>query len=144
MDPNNPIVKLCAKGMSEEARGNSEAAAKLFHLAWDHSSSDFERCIAAHYVARHQAQAERALDWNQRALDSANRIKDDSAAEFFPSLYLNLGKSHEDIGHTDSARELYRCAANGLECLPAGAYRDIMEDGIKGGLQRVANLATSV
>src|SRR4051794_39420994 len=137
MDPNDPIVKLCAEGMSEEARGNIEAAAKLFEDAWDQSGGDFERCIAAHYVARHQAGADLRLEWNQRALDLANRIGDVSVSEFLPSLYLNLGKSHEDLGNAPQAMELYQRASDQMRSLPASPYREIVEDGVRRGLERV-------
>jgi|tagenome__1003787_1003787.scaffolds.fasta_scaffold19403288_1 tetratricopeptide (TPR) repeat protein len=143
MDANNPIVKLCAQGMDEEAKRNFESATKLFKEAWEQSASDFERCIAAHYAARHEPDVEMALQWNQQALDCAHRITDGSAAEFFPSLYLNLGKSHEDLGNRQTARELYEIAADRLGSLPASAYRDIVEDGIKRGLQRVAASANT-
>ena len=137
MDPNNPVVKLCAQGMEEEGKGNAAKAANLFQQAWEQSTNDFERCIAAHYLARHQPNADLALRWNQEAMDCANRVADGSVAEFLPSLYLNLGKSNEDLGSVERARELYECAADRVDCLPGGAYRDIVEDGIRRGLQRV-------
>jgi hypothetical protein len=139
MDPTNPVVKLCVQGMEEESHGNIAEAAKLFAQAWLDSRNDFERCIAAHYVARHQPTAELALHWNQEALDCANRVADGSVAGFFASLYLNLGKSHEDLENVDQAGQLYACAAGKLASVPAGAYRDIVQDGIKRGLQRAGN-----
>jgi hypothetical protein len=54
MDPNNAIIRRCAEGMELEMKGQIEEAARLFAVAWDGSSDDFERCIAAQYVARHQ------------------------------------------------------------------------------------------
>ena len=127
MDPSNPVVK-----------GNAKKAAKLFEQAWTESTNDFERCIATHYVARHQPCGQLALHWNQEAMDCANRVPDGSVAEFLPSLYLNLGKSYEDLGNAQRARELYECAAARLGFLSPGAYRDIVEDGIRRALQRVA------
>jgi hypothetical protein len=144
MDPNNFIVKLCAQGMEEEGNGKMAEAVRLFDLSWTQSANDFERCIAAHYVARHQASAELKLKWNQQALDCANRITDGSTAEFLPSLYLNLGKSHEDLGSTAEARRLYERAAVNLTSLPAGAYRDFVQEGIARGLQRVDSSTESV
>lgn len=138
MDPNNPVVKLCAQGMEEESKGNDERAAELFEHAWNESSDDFERCIAAHYVARHQANAELALQWNQEAINCGQRVTDDSVAEFLPSLYLNLGKSHEDLGNLEGARRNYECAAEKLPSIPAGPYREIILDGIERALQRTA------
>jgi hypothetical protein len=137
MDPTNAVVKLCAQGMEEEGRGNSTEATKLFARAWAESTNDCERCIAAHYVARHQPTAELSLRWNQEALDCANRVADESVAGFLASLYLNLGKSHEDLENDDEARRLYECAAGELASVPAGAYRDIVQDGINRGLRRV-------
>jgi hypothetical protein len=137
MDANNPVVKLCVQGMEAEGKGDPSAAAELFHRAWDASTNDFERCIAAHYVARHQPTANQALDWNQTAMDCARRVPDDSVAEFMPSLCLNLGKSLEDLGNTAEATRLYRCAKDTVDRLPAGGYRDIVQDGINRALQRV-------
>ncbi len=137
MDPENTVVKLCVQGMEEEGKGNNEQASSLFAQAWAESRNDFERCIAAHYVARHQATAEQTLNWNQQAMHCAHRVCDGSADQFFASLYLNLGKSYEEIGNGERAAELYRCAAARLGVVPPGAYRDIVQDGIERGLLRV-------
>jgi len=144
VDQNNVVVKLCAQGMAAEDEGNVERASSLFAQAWAQSTNELERCIAAHYVARHQPSAAQALQWNQEALDCANRVTDGSAGEFLASLYLNLGKSHEDLGNADRARQLYENAAEAVVALPAGAYRDIVEDGINRGLQRLDDSKRSV
>lgn len=143
MDQNNAIVKLCVLGMEEEDKGNPAGAGELFLQAWTRSTNDFERCIAAHYVARHQPDAVKALHWNQQALDCAGRVDDGSVSEFLPSLYLNLGKSHEDLGSAAEARRLYQNAADIIDRLPAGAYRDIVEDAINRGLRRVSSEYTN-
>lgn len=52
--PFNNIVKLCLQGMEMEEKGKSEEAIKLFLQAWNEATKDFEKFIAAHYVARHQ------------------------------------------------------------------------------------------
>lgn len=137
MDPNNPVVKLCVLGMEEEGKGNGKEAAELFMRAWELSAGDLERCIAAHYVARHQPTVEFALHWNQQALECALRAGDASVEEFFASLYLNLAKSHEDLGDREKARQLFEQADAKLVCLPPGAYREIVQDGISRGLRRV-------
>src|SRR3974390_1759904 len=124
MDPTNAVVKLCAQGMEAEGRGNGTEATKLFAQAWAQGTNDFERCIAAHYVARHQPTAELSLRWNQEALDCASRVAEGSVAGFLAWLYLNLGKSNEDLENDDEARRLYECAADELASVPAGAYRD--------------------
>jgi hypothetical protein len=139
MDPNNAIIRLCVEGMELEIKGQIEEAAKLFTVAWDRSSDDFERCIAAHYVARHQNVAAEALRWNQESLRYGKASDHPSVREFYPSLYLNLGKSHEDMGNRGEARKFYELAAQRANLLPENAYANAVRDGIARGLQRVAN-----
>ena len=137
MDPNNAIVRLCAEGMELEMKGQIEEAARLFAVAWDRSSDDFERCIAAHYVARHQKIGAEALRWNQESLRHARASDHPSVREFYPSLYLNLGKSHEDMGDRGEARKFYELAAQSANLLLENAYGNAVRNAIARGLQRV-------
>jgi tetratricopeptide (TPR) repeat protein len=111
MDPNNPVVKLCAAGMAAEGKGRQAEAKALFEQAWAAHTDDFEACIAAHYVARHQATAEAELDWNREALRRADAAADERVREFYPSLYLNLAHSLEKLGQIATAHEHYSLAA---------------------------------
>jgi tetratricopeptide (TPR) repeat protein len=130
MDPNNPVVKLCVQGMDCERNGDFAAAAQLFRQAWNQATTDFDRCIAAHYVARHQIDPLDELEWNQVALGHAHTVADDQVREFYPSLYLNLGKAYENVGNRDQAKQFYRSAADVLESLPEGPYKDIVRRAI--------------
>jgi tetratricopeptide (TPR) repeat protein len=137
MDPANPIVKLCVEGMRAETEGRIDEARLLFIQAWEESKNDYDACIAAHYVARHQKTPEEILRWNQESLDRADALNDERMQDFYPSLYLNLGKAHEDLGNREMARKYYELAAARMNGLPAGRYGDVVRDGIKRGLQRV-------
>jgi tetratricopeptide (TPR) repeat protein len=137
MDPNNPVVVLCAAGMQAEADGELDEAAETFQQAWAVASDDFERCVASHYLARHQPTPELALEWNQRCLELAEAVGDDRVDGFFPSLYLNLGKSHEDLGHRELALEFYRRAQMVVRSIPESPYRTMLAGGIARGLARV-------
>ena len=130
MDPNNPIVRLCVQGMECEKGGRFEDAAELFLSAWNQSADDFERCIAAHYVARHQKNPADTLRWNQRSLDHANAVAYERVREFYPSLYLNMGKAHEDLGNREAAEQFYAMAATVVDCLPDGPYGKIVRDAV--------------
>ena len=105
VDPANAVVKLCAKGMAAEAEGRMDDARGLFAEAWSVSTDDYEACIAAHYLARHQAPAEETLWWNQEALRradaAANRV-----SGFYPSLYLNAAYALEQLGRIVEARRV--------------------------------------
>src|SRR5574338_605520 len=101
MDPNNPIVQLCIEGTRAEYAGRKADACALYAQAWETAADDYEACIAAHYVARCQETPEAALRWNQTALrhaDSAfNGVRDERVSEFYPSLYLSLGGTYEQL-----------------------------------------------
>ena len=62
IDPNNPVVALCAAGMAIE--GDSSAARALFEQAWEARRDDYDASIAAHFLARHQPTIESRLHWN--------------------------------------------------------------------------------
>jgi tetratricopeptide (TPR) repeat protein len=138
MDPDNAVVRLCVEGMEWEGKGQFEEASRLFLSAWQESKDDFESCIAAHYIARHQKSPPEVLRWNQEALNRANAVNDDRVQEFYPSLHLNMGKAYEDMGNREKAQTSYELAAAELNRLPPGPYRDMIQAGIERGLQRVA------
>ena len=137
MDPENPVVKLCVEGMERESKCNFEEALALFLSAWTRSTDDFERCIAAHYVARHQQTPEEALRWNQRSLDHARASGDEGVCEFFPSLYLNMGKAYEDLGKREDARRFYAMTAELLSTLPDNPYGRTIAAAAERALERV-------
>ncbi len=136
MDANNRIVKLCAEGMQAEMDGRLEDARKLFERAWNVRRNDYEACIAAHFLARHQASSEDTLRWNEEALERADRADVELVRGFYASLYLNLGHSHEQLGNAELARSSYEIAENHLVAVPDGTYKDIVSKGIANALAR--------
>jgi rifampin ADP-ribosylating transferase len=109
-DPNNNVVKLCVQGIDMEGKDKPEEAIRLFLQAWDKATSDFEKFIAAHYVARHQKNVPAKLKWIETALQFALKINNDNVKGAFPSLYLNLAKCYEDLGDLDNAKKNYELA----------------------------------
>jgi hypothetical protein len=138
MDAGNPVVALCAQGMQAEAGGRSGDARGLFDRAWLAARDDYERCVAAHYVARHQDTPADTLAWNLRCLELADAVGDERVAGFYPSLHLNIGQSHEDLGDPEAARLAYRRAAAVVEGLPQDDYGRLLRDAVARGLERVA------
>jgi tetratricopeptide (TPR) repeat protein len=137
MDPNNPVVKLCAQGIEVEMKGRRDEARSLYLQAWELRQDDVDACIAAHYLARHQDSLAETLRWNELALTHGMRATAESIRSFFPSLYLTLGKSYEDIGDTARAREHYERGERSLGTVPSGGYGDIVRDGLRNALERV-------
>ena len=138
MDPNNPIVQLCVEGMKAEGAGRHDEARALFTQAWEAHTDDWEACVAAHYLARHQPTPQDTLRWNQLALRRAEAVTDDRVDGFFPSLYLNLGHSHEQLGNVSEARRYYGLAAAQSVALPDGRYAGIVQQGIEHGQRRIS------
>jgi len=111
-NPNNSVVKRCLQGMGMEEKGKPEEASKLFLQAWDEAINDFEKFIAAHYVARHQKNVSDKLTWLETVLRFALEINDDSVKSVFPSLYLNIAKCYEDLIEPDKAKKNYELATS--------------------------------
>ncbi len=111
MHLDNPVVKLCVEGTQAEFQGRIDEARSLYQQAWDAAQNDYEACIAAHYVARHQKHPAERLRWNQIALEKAKAVNDESVQEFYPSLFLNMGQSYELLGNLDEAKRYYDLAA---------------------------------
>jgi hypothetical protein len=123
--------------MEAEIAGDSVKARDLFDRAWGAASDDWERCVAAHYVARHQATPEMTLHWNEECLRYADAVGDDRVAGFYPSLFLNIGHSRETLGEIDLAAAAYVEAEARLGTLPPGPYADMVRDGVARGLDRL-------
>jgi tetratricopeptide (TPR) repeat protein len=136
MDPNNPVVRLCMEGMEAEAKGKFEVARELFEQAWSVCQDDYDACMAAHFLARHQDSPQAVFEWDQEALNRANAVGDDRVQSFYSSLHLNLGHSYEALGALAEARRHYQMSADRLDDVPEGPYKEMMRNGIARGLKR--------
>lgn len=134
-DPENKIVKLCAKGL--EIEGQPEEAKKFFIQAWEEASNDIERLTAAHYIARHQSSVADKLKWDEVALQHALNIKDDSVKGIFPSLYLNIAKCYEDLNDLTNAQKHYQLALLATDTLVDDGYGNMIKMGILNGIERI-------
>jgi rifampin ADP-ribosylating transferase len=84
--------------MEREDRAEHEEAKHLFAQAWDRAADDFERFLAAHFLARRQADAAGRLQWLQTALQLALEVNAESVAPAFPSLYSSIARCQEELG----------------------------------------------
>src|SRR3954471_17141781 len=112
----NKVLQLCAMGMEKE--NSPEEALKLFEEAWKTASTDYEKSMAAHYMARHQNEVSEKLTWDKVALKHALNIEDEKIKSTLPSLYLNIGKCYEDLNDFDNAIHNYHAASSFAEYLP--------------------------
>lgn len=122
--------------MEAEALGKTAEARELFSQAWEQAADDADTFTAAHYLARNQADPAKALKWNLEALNRAASLDREEIKQYYPSLYLNAGKSYEDLGEGEDARRHYLLAADYAAHLPAGKYSDMIRAGVGQGLER--------
>ena len=111
MDTNNPVVALCISGSRAELEGRRNDAYALYAQAWTLAQDDYEACIAAHYMARTVTDPQEVFRWNQESLHRAEAVNDGRVDSFYPSLYLNMGHSHELLGEQAEAEGYYALAA---------------------------------
>lgn len=96
--------------MGMEETGEPEQAERLFLQAWNESTNDFEKYIAAYYVARHQKNAHDKLRWFETSLRFALEVNNESVKGALPSLYSNIAQCFEELNDLDSANENYALA----------------------------------
>ncbi|MEO3783958.1 hypothetical protein ABGB12_11540 [Actinocorallia sp. B10E7] len=140
MNPDNPVVRLCSQGMRAEAEGRDAKARTLFQQAWESAEDDYEACVAAHYLARHQPNAQETLHWNRECLERADRVGDERVEGFYASLHLNMARAHRDLGSPGQAREHFVAAAARLRDLPAGQYAEWIRLSVAEGLRSTGGL----
>lgn len=116
--PNNAVIKLCMSGMSLEDSGNIEDAITIFDKAWHEAKDDYERFIAAYYVARHQKEIADKLKWLEASLKYALKINDENVKSAYPALYLNIAGCYEELCDADNAKRNYELS-NSYKGAPA-------------------------
>ena len=104
-NPSNKVIKLCLQGMAMEEQGKPDEASRLFLQAWNEATNDFEKYIAAYYVARYQETVSDKLKWLETALQFAVNINDDAVVSAFPNLYSNIAQCFEDLGDVYNAEK---------------------------------------
>lgn len=134
---NNKVVQLCTQGMELEVKGNTKEATDLFLEAWSIAITDFEKFTAAHYLARHQNSISDKLHWDNEALNCALRIDDETVKAVLPSLYLNIGKCHEDLHNFKTAKLFYEKGFSFTCFLPDDGYGKMINAGIMNAMERM-------
>lgn len=135
LDTNNEVVKLCIDGIQQESN-DINIAKDLYQKAWNNAHTDYEKCIAAHYLARNQ-NIDTELKWNAIALEHAMQVTGVDIKGILPSLYLNLGKSYETSGQLKEAVNAYDLAKENSIHLNDDGYGKMILSGINNALSRI-------
>jgi len=93
--------------MRLEDSGDIEDAITMFCKAWHEATDDYERFIAAYYLARQQKSITDKLKWMETSLQCALNINDDNVKSAYSTLYLNIAKCYEELCDSDNAKRNY-------------------------------------
>src|SRR4051812_33163654 len=104
-NPNNKVVKRCLEGMDMEAKGNREEAGKIFLQGWIEATNDFEKYLAAYFMARQQTDVSAKLKWFETALRHASTIESHSIRSALPSIYSSIATCYESLNDVASAEK---------------------------------------
>jgi rifampin ADP-ribosylating transferase len=111
-NPNNKVVKLCMQGMETEGNEKTGEAGRIFLEAWNEATNDFEKYLAAYYVARNQKGVGDKLKWLETALQLALKINSDAVNGALPALYANIAKCYEDLNDPANAKKNHELASS--------------------------------
>ena len=124
MFPQSVTVRLCAEGAQAEADRRPSVAIHLYTQAWEAAQSDVDACIAAHYMARCQAESRSRLYWCSEALRLAEGLPDEIRNVLLPPLHVNAAAAYEDTGDSAAAQWHYeQASAMGLKHDAGGGTR---------------------
>jgi tetratricopeptide (TPR) repeat protein len=91
--------------MEMEGEHKPEEASRLFLQAWNEATNDFEKYMAAYFVAWHQENVPDKLKWLETALRFALTVNNDAVTAAFPGLYSKIAECYEDLGDADNAKK---------------------------------------
>jgi len=109
-NPNDRIIQLCMQGMHVEETGKFEEAVNLYGQAWDEATNDFEKFLAAWYVARRQPEASGRLKWYEIALQLALSLDNEAVRAAFPSLHDFIAQCYQELGDISHATKHHELA----------------------------------
>jgi len=110
--PSNTVVKLCIQGMELEAADKPEDASQVFLQAWNEATNDFEKYIAAYFVARHQDNVPDKLKWLETAVKFAIKVNNVAAASAFPGLYSRIAEYYQELGDAHNSKKNFELASS--------------------------------
>ena len=104
------LLNFAFKVWALKKKANLMKQADYFFKTWNEAANDFEKFIAAHYVARHQKNVSDKLKWLQIDLQLALNVNNEAVNAAFPSLYTNIAKCYEELNDPDNAKKNYELA----------------------------------
>ncbi|MBI1184052.1 NAD(+)--rifampin ADP-ribosyltransferase [bacterium] len=108
--PHNKIVKLCLEGMTCLEKSEVKEANHLFFHAWEQATHDFEKFLAANYLAGTQANNQQELHWLLQAAHCAQQVDDLAARSAYPALFTKIATVYEKLNDAKNAEKYLEMA----------------------------------
>lgn len=105
--PNNNIVQLCLQGMNLQESGNTAEATTICTKAWNDATNNFEKFLAAWFIARLQHNVADKRTWLQTALELVLSINSITANSALPTLYSAIATCYQEEGDEHNAQKMY-------------------------------------
>lgn len=150
-NPDATMTRI-GKGIELHQQGKRESARAVFAQVWidigEEAGDALYRCALAHSMADVQDDVHEELVWDLRALEAADLVTEDRAADagmtgpvagLYPSLHLNLGECYRKLGDLDRAREQLERGQAAVSSLGDDGYGQL----IKGGLDQLGERLAS-
>jgi tetratricopeptide (TPR) repeat protein len=107
------VRMLLERGRVYQQMGQLAQARSFFEQSYELSkanSFDYHTINAAHMVAIAAENVQDKIAWNERALELAESTKDDRAAQWFGSLYNNIGQNYLEAQQLEKALAVFEKA----------------------------------
>lgn len=110
--PRVRVRYLLERGRVFNSSGKAGDARPLFLEAWDlaRESEDHGLAVDAAHMVGIVEKGEKSLEWNQRAIDYAEKTGEPRALDWLGSLYNNTGWSYHEMGKFEEALGLWQKA----------------------------------
>jgi hypothetical protein len=150
VDSPDEIMTLLGKSIELIGSGERESARQLLTGLWEQVGPDgdaLHRCAVAHHLADVQNDAREELAWDLRALQAADSITDERAAQagvpgpaagLYPSLHLNLGEDYRKLGDRTAARHHLTLGQAAASALGDDGYSTMIRRGLDALAVRLA------
>lgn len=109
-NPGNHVVQRCLRGMAAMDNNQPREASQQFFQAWQESTNDFEKFLAAYYVAGSRHDAGEKLTWYHTALQHASKVNDAGVKSALAALYTHMARCYEALEDAGNAAKNYALA----------------------------------
>ena len=137
MDISNPVIKYCMDGSKAELEKNLIEAELFYKKSWEISGDNYDKSVAEHYVARVQKNIQDIFKWNEIALTHAELSNSQDVKEIYPSLYLNMGNSCEDIKDYKKALDYYNLDIKSIKDSSEGSLGEMIKNKFQEKINRI-------